>query len=327
MCAPAIPAIIGIGAAVAGTVGSIASFQQQRAQADAANAAARQQQLLSNINISRDADFNLQQAAFNTEIQNQNTINANNQLIYNSILRANETVNSNLLLNQQYLSQLNQRNYGQLNQRLDFAGRLNQYRLSKQASRIAQKLSDSTLSSELEDAQRRLREAAAEASFASEELLASNIKATGTLLATGKAGQSIGLELGSIEGAYARDYTQIGRNFEIATEDFYQDTTNAYLRDIARDAEAKRSVLPKPVKPIPLPKPPAPVFAQMPDMPPLAPLQTDLPPLPDTPFQPAPVKQPGPSPLGLVANIGSSVIGGIGQYQAAGGLIKQPGAK
>lgn len=326
MCAPALPAIIGVASAVVGTVGSIAGFAQQRAQAEAANQAALQQQRLTNINTSREFGLGLDQALYQTQIQNQATINSNNQLIYNSVLRAQDTVNSNLLLNQQYQGQIQQRNFSQLNQRLEYTTRLNQYRLSKQAADLAQKLSQSTLSADIEDAQRRLKDAAAEASFASERLLASNIKATGSLLATGRSGQSIGLEMGSIEGAYARDYTQIGRNFEIASEDFFQDTTNAYLRDLARDTESQRSVLPRPVKPIPLPKPPKPVFAQMPDMPPLAPLQRELPPVLEPAFAEPPVRVPGPSPLGLVAGIGSSVIGGIQQYQQADALVKRPGA-
>ena len=322
-----VPVAIGIATAVVGAVGSIAQYQQQQAQVTAANNAAWQQTVLQNKQIANQSQQALRQNIFSLQQHNM-AVEFQNQNILQQSLSQTDAVNlSNLRAHQEWQNQLVANNYQNLNQQLEYTQQMNRSQLSKQIAALQKDLNQQALGSELEEAQRRLREAQAIAAFEGERLMVSNLESSGTLLASGKAGTSIGIAQQSIDAAYGRDMSMVGTNYENKKEGFFSDVTNAFIRKAQADWNAVASIIPAPLAPLDIPAPTEPVYASLPGAPIFAPMQTELAPMGKTIFAPAPAKTPGPSGIGLAAGLGSSIIGGIGAYQQAKALIPKPGDK
>lgn len=322
MCAPI---AIGIATAVVGAVGSIAQYQQQQAQVAAANDAAWRQTVFQNRQINSAANQNLSQSIFNMQMQNQQVRFANQQAVQQSILQMDQVVRSNLSAYREWQQATLQNSYANMQQDLDYQTRLNQSILSRNQAELQKGLNQQALNADLEASQIKLRNERANAAFEAERLMASNLTAQGSVLSTGRTGQSIGLSLQSVNAAYGRDMAMVGTNYNNAVEDFYSDTYRAYLAQIQRDAEALSRIVPEPSKPIGLPEPFEPVYAKMPGMPILAPFTTSPGPYQRAIYAPAPSQQPGPSGIGLVAGIGGSILGGVQAGYQANSYIKQPG--
>lgn len=326
MCAPIIaPIVIGVATAAVGAAGSIAQYQQQQAQADAANRAAWQQTQLQNRQIANQSRQALKQNIFALQQNNRAVEFQNQNILQQSLIQVDNVNLSNARAFQDYQNSLVANNYQNLNQQLDYTQQLNRSKLSKQVADLQQQLNQRALGSELEEAQRRLREAQAVAAFEGERLMVSNLTNSGTLLASGKSGSSIGLAQQSIDAAYGRDMRMVGSNFENKVEGFFSDVTNAFIRKSQADWEAVSRIIPEPAQPIGIPAPMEPIYASAPRAPIFAEYQTKLPPMGKTIFAPAPAPVPGPSGIGLAANIGSSVLGGISAFQSNASLIKKPG--
>ena len=105
------------------------------------------------------------------------------------------------------------------------------------------------------------------------------------------------------------------------------EATNAFTKKVQADWEANSKIIPEPAKPIGIPAPAEPIYASMPEMPVFAPMQTKLAPMGKNIFAPAPTKTPGPSGIGLVAGIGSSILGGVQAGMQAKAMIPKPGQK
>jgi hypothetical protein len=319
---------LGIASFVVGSVGSIASYSQQQAQTAAANQASFQNYLFTNQQISSQANQALQQNIFNLQSQNQQVQFQNQNALQQSIFQSDSVNRSNLRANQEWQDALVQNQYSNLNKDLDYTSRLAQSMLSQRTADLQQQINQRGLNADLEDAQRKLRDAQALSAFESEKLMASNLQATGTLLSSGKSGQSIGLAAQSLDAAYGRDLSMVGTNFQNRMEDFYSDTMRSYMRKTQADAEAISRIIPEPLKPIDIPAPSAPIYASMPEAPIFAPFQTKLAPMADVIWAPAPIQQKGPSALGLVAGIGGSIVGGIQTgYQMDGMINPAPAPK
>lgn len=326
MCAPiVVPIVLGIASAAVGTVSSISQYQQQQAQVAAANNAAWQQTVFQNQQIRNQSSqalrqniFQLQQNNLAIEFQNQN-------ILQQAVIRADEVTRSNLRAHQEWQSALINNQYQNLNQELDYTQQLNRSTLSRQIADIQQQMNQRGLGVELEDAQRRLRDAQAVAAFEGERLMVSNLQASGSVLASGKSGGSIGLAAQSVDAAYGRDLSMVGTNFENKLGDFYSEVTSAHLKKVQADWEAVSKIIPEPVKPINIPAPPEPIYASLPEQPIFAPMQTKLAPIGKTLFAPAPFSSPGPSGIGLVAGIGGSILGGVNSGLSAYSMIKKPG--
>lgn len=319
------PVIIGITTAVVSGVGTVAGYQQQQSQVAAANNAAWQQTVFTNRQYEQQAQqqqrnniFQLQQNNMAVEFQNQN-------ILQQSKMQMDQTMRSNLQAHQEWQNSLVANSYQNLNQQLDFTEQLSRSQLSKQMADIQQQMNQRGLGVELEEAQRRLREAQSVAAFEGERLMVSNLQASGSVLSTGKSGGSIGLAAQSVDAAYGRDLSMVGTNFQNRVEDFYSDTTNAYTKKVQADWEAISKIIPEPIKPIDIPAAPAPVYASMPEAPVFAPMQTKIPNLGKVLYAPAPTKTPGPSGLGLVAGIGGSVLSGINAGYSMASMINNPG--
>lgn len=323
MCAPV---AIGIVTAVVSGLGTIAGYQQQQAQVTAANNAAWQQTVLQNKAIANQSQQALRQNIFSLQQHNM-AVEFQNQNILQQALVQNDAVNlNNLRAHQEWQNQLVANSYQNLNQQLEYTQQLNRSQLSKQIADIQQQMNQRGLGSELEEAQRRLREAQAVAAFEGERLMVSNLTQSGSLLASGKSGSSIGLAQQSIDAAYGRDMSMVGTNYDNKKEGFFSDVTNAYVKKVQADWDAVSKIIPEPTSPIGLPAPAEPVYASAPRDPIFAPMQTKLAPWQKPTFAPAPVKTPGPSGIGLVAGLGSSIMGGISAGMQANAMIPKPPA-
>lgn len=319
------PITIGITTAVVGGIGSIASYQQQSQQAAAANNAAWQQTVFTNRQIEAQSQQNLRQNIFQLQQNNMAVEFQNQNILQQAQIQLDQTVRSNLRTHQEWQNALVANNYQNLNQQLDYTQQLNRSLLSKQVSDIQQQMNQRGMSAELEEAQRRLRDAQAMAAFEGEKLMVSNLQASGSILATGKSGGSIGLAMQSVDAAYGRDMSMVGTNFDNSKDAFFSDVTNAHLKKVQADWEAISNIIPEPVKPIGIPAPPEPIYASMPEAPIFAPMQTKLGPQAKNVWAKAPPKVAGPSGIGLAAGLGSSILGGVSAGMQANAMIKKPG--
>ena len=322
MCAPL---VLGIATAVIGGLGTIASYQQQQAQVSAANNAAWQQTVYQNRQIANQSQQALRQNIFSLQQHNMAVEFQNQNILQQALMQDDNVLKSNLRAHQEWQNAVVANNHANLTQQLDYVQQLNRSTLSKQIADIQQQMNQRGFSAELEDAQRRLREAQALAAFEGEKLMVSNLTSSGTLLASGKSGTSIGLAQQSIDAAYGRDVSMVGTNLEGKTEAFFSEVTNAHMKKVQADWEAVSSIIPEPAAPIGIAAPPEPVYASRPDAPIFAPMQTQLAPMSKPLFAPTPVFQSGPSAIGLVAGLGGNILGGIGAYQQAKSLVPKPG--
>ena len=321
-----VPLILGIASFAVGAVGAIGQYQQQQAQVAAANDSAWQQTLFQNKQIDSQANHSLQGSIFQMNMHNQQVNYTNQQTLQNSILQTDQLMRGNLRTHQEWQDALVRNEHGNLASELDYTSRLNQSTLSKSAADIQQQISQRGLNQDLFDAQRKIRDAQAMAAFEAEKLMAGNLQATGSVLATGRSGQSIGIAVQSLDAAYGRDQSMQKVNFDNRLEDFYSDTMNAYMKKVAVDSEAMSKIIPEPYRPLDMPAPGAPIYASMPEMPIFGPMMTSPGPQASVNYAPAPIKQPGPSGLGLVAGIGSAVIGGVQTGYQMNSLIAKPAA-
>lgn len=117
------------------------------------------------------------------------------------------------------------------------------------------------------------RKAALEAA----ELLASSMRTQGTLLASGKTGQSIGVLANDADREYSRDLAGLGLNLAYANQNYLTSAAGVQQQwESANNLAASNRQL-EPMKPI---------------------------------------MQSGPSPLGLIAGLGGAVLGGISTFNS-----------
>lgn len=117
------------------------------------------------------------------------------------------------------------------------------------------------------------RKAALEAA----ELLASSMRTQGTLLASGKTGQSIGVLANDADREYSRDLAGLGLNLAYANQNYLTSASGVQQQwESANNLAASQRMI-EPMEPI---------------------------------------MQSGPSALGLVAGLGGAVIGGISTFNS-----------
>ena len=295
MCPPAVvAAVVGIASAVVGTVGSIASYQQQQQQVDYANQQAMAQ-----------ANYQQQQALYQNEQFNRQVFNQNQQAQYQTFNQNAAIANQNLQTKFDYFAQNNRRSYDNLQNQLAYQTELNKSIISNNYVDTQVDLNKQATSRAMMQEQQRLQDAANQSAFEGQRLLASNLQAQGSILGSGRTGQSIGLLLNSADASYGRDAAMLNKNMDTAVGDYYQNSAMAVIRQLNADSEAYSKLVPEPIKPIDLPSIPDPVYASFITPPPLQDFNYDIGPTMK------PVLARGPSSLGMIAGIGSSVIGGV----------------
>jgi hypothetical protein len=295
MCPPAVvAAVIGIASAVAGTVGSIASYQQQQQQVDYANQQAMAQ-----------ANYQQQQALYQNEQYNRQVFNQNQQAQYQTFNQNSAIANQNLQTKFDYFAQNSRRSYDNLQNQLAYQTELNKSIISNNYVDTQVDLNKQATSRAMMQEQQRLQDAANQSAFEGQRLLASNLQAQGSILGSGRTGQGIGLLLNSADASYGRDAAMLNKNMDTAVGDYYQNSAMAVIRQLNADSEAYSKLVPEPIKPIDLPTIPDPVYASFITPPPLQEYNYDIGPVMK------PVLAKGPSSLGMIAGIGSAVIGGV----------------
>ncbi len=319
------PITLGIATAVFGGISTVAQFSQQQAQTQAADDAAfRSFQAQSRAAEAQAAQqqatalFNLQNYNDQVELNNQKALN-------NFILNQQQTNTANLRLQQEYLMAQQQANLTNLQAESQFQQQLNQAILSETRADTQQEFNRLNRDDALEAANAKLRDQAILRSFEAERLMASSIQAQGSILSSGRSGQSIGLLVNNQTASFGRDSRMLDRNFETATSDFYASSTNAFLAEAQSNAEAVASIMPRPTAPFQLPEIAPPVFAEVGPDPVLTPFSFDPGPTSGPVYGAMPTAMPGPSPFGLVAGIGSSILGGVNAgMQAEAMKLKTP---
>lgn len=319
------PISLGVATFVVGSVGSIASYSQQQAQTSAANDAAwNSYQAQSRAAEQRSAQqqneslFNLQNYNNQVELNNQKTLN-------NFLLNEQQTNTANLRLQQEYVIAQQQANMTNLQAEAQYQQQLNQAILSETRAETQEGFNRLNRNDQLEAANNKLRDQQILKSFEAERLMASSIQAQGSILSTGRSGQSIGLLVNNELAKLGRDKRMLNRNYEAATSDFYAASTNAFLLEAQGNSEAIASIMPRPAQPFQLPDIAPPIFAEAARDPVFTPYSFDPGPTSGPSYGAMPTAIPGPSSLGLVAGIGSAALGGVNAGMQAEALkLKVP---
>ena len=295
------PVSIGIGTFVVGAVSAVGSYVQQQQQVEYANAQAEAQSRYQN-----------QVTLFQAAQQNRSVSLANQQQAMQTFLQRQNVANQNLQTQLDYQAQLQQRSYQGLQDQLAYQVDLNKSIASQQYVNTQLTLNKEATSRAMMAEQQKLNDAQAQAAFEGQRLLATNLQTQGTVLSSGRTGQSIGLLVNDAERRYGQDSAILNRNADMAYGDYQNNSAMAVLRQLSADAEATSRLLPEPIKPMSLPSLPKPVLADLPEYGPTASYLDSPGPMS------SPVFASGPSPIGLIAGIGGSVLGGIGAgYQQA----------
>lgn len=302
------PISIGIATAVVGGLGAIASYQQQQQQVQYANSQALAQAEYQN-------KVNLYQASQ----QNKQISLANQQSLLQTFNQRQSIAYQNAQTQLDYQTALQQRNYQSLQDQLAYQVDLNKSIASQQFVNTQLELNKQATSRAMVAEQQKLADAQAQAAFEGQRLLATNLQTQGSVLSSGRTGQSIGLLAADAERRYGQDSAILNRNLETAYGDYQNNSALAVLRQLSADADATSKLLPEPIKPLPLPDLAQPIFAPLPEYGPTASFL-------DGPGPSAsPVFASGPSPIGLIAGIGGSVLGGVNAGYQMAGLKKQLG--
>jgi hypothetical protein len=298
------PISIGIATAVIGGIGAVASYQQQVQQVEYANAQAAAQ-----------ADLQRKTALFQAEQFNKQ-VSLNNQTQLSQLYNQKTAVaNQNLQTQLDYLSGQAQRQYQGLQDQLQYQTELNKSITSQEFVNTQLSLNRNATSRAIMAEQQKLNDAQAQSAFEGQRLLATNLQTQGTVLSSGRTGQSIGLLVNDADRVYGQNSAILNRNMETAIGDYENNSALAVLRQLNADADATSRLLPEPIKPLPLPSLPSPVFGAMPEMGPMQDYMTDYGPLAK------PVFASGPSSIGLIAGIGGSILGGVNAGLQADNLI------
>jgi hypothetical protein len=313
---------MGIASLGVGVASSVSSYNQQNQAASLANQQGWQNTLSQNRQIEAQATQNLNQNIFQLQQANSATNFQNQNITQQSLLQSADVFRSNANLDRQFFQEQVNVAYSNLNNQLDYTTQLNKSLLSKNVADLQLQINQRGVGAELEDAQRKLRDAQQIAAFDAEKLLVTNLKSQGSVLASGRSGGSIGLAIQSVDAAYGRDLGMVGTNFQNRVDDFYSESTNAYMKKAQADFAAMSEIIPEPSKRIDIQGPSSPIYASMPEKPVYAKYQTELAPMPKLIFADAPVMQKGASGLGLAAGIGGAVLSGVQTGMQADATIK-----
>lgn len=319
------PISIGIATAVVGGVSTIAGYQQQAQAAAFADQQAQSSVFAANRASEAQASFGQAQALFAMQQHNNNVTLANQKALNDWVLNTQQTNTANARIQREYLMAQQQQNYTDLSNQLQFQSQLNQALLSEERADTQQRFNQLNLNAQLEANQEQKNAAQAQRAFEAERLMVSSIQAQGSLLATGRSGQSLGLGVLNEGATYGRDMRMAQRNYEqVALADYYSANTNAFLQQAQADAEANASILPRPTEPMALPEIAPPVFSEYAPDPVFANYMTSPGPLRGPTYAPMPKASPGPSTIGLIAGLGSSALAGVTAGMSASAMMKKP---
>lgn len=103
--------------------------------------------------------------------------------------------------------------------------------------------------------QNKLRVEYQKATQEQQDLLISSLQAQGTVLASGRSGQSLGLMMADAERSYGRDLAALGMNLAWAETDYFNATKSTFIQAQNANNLAASNQMLAPVKPLKMPKP------------------------------------------------------------------------
>lgn len=293
------PVSIGIATAVVGGIGAVVQYQQQQRQVEYANTQAQAQADYQNR-------LNQFQAAQQASQYNQQISYANQQAMLQTFNQRSAISNQNLQTQMDFLGLQQQRQYQTLQNQLQYQTELNKSIVSQEYVTTQLDLNRQATSRAFMAEQQKLADSQAKAAVEGQRLLTTNLQTQGTVLASGRTGQSIGLLVNDASRVYGQNAAMLNRNVDTAYGDYMNNSAIAVLRQLSADADATSRLIPEPIKPLDLPELPRPVFADLPDY---GPMQKPM----DAAVVPtvSPVLASGPSSIGLIGGIGGSILGGV----------------
>lgn len=279
MCTGVEWAVVGaIASAASGAVGTIANYQQQQ------------------------VAYQQQQTEYQYQVQARN-------YQYQAEVQAQQVQQRNEQAQIDYQYQVANQQYAYQNQLLeqDYQIQMQAYQASQQSYRDQLALNQKAANKAYEAEQLKLSSERKKAAQDAQALFVQKMQAQGQILATGRAGQGIGLLVADAERAYGRDLAMLGTNLGYATDETLIGLEGIFMDQQSADLRAASARMLEPTAPI---KGPAPVKMPM----------SVYAPIPK-PVQPLSPQKPGVG--GVVLGIGQSVIGGVSTYAGS----KAPGAK
>lgn len=203
-----------------------------------------------------------------------------------------EAAYQNAVAQQQYQASLQQTEYQNLVNRQQYQAQMQLFERSVQITEDQYRLNAEAANRGYVSEQNRLRIEYQKTAQEQQKLLVSSLQAQGTILASGRTGQSIGLLASDADRQYNRDLATLGFNLATARNDFFEATQSIYTQAQNANNMAASNRMLEPTQPMNLPQPIA------------------------------PPRIPGPSGLGLATGIAGGLMGGYGTYQS----LKAPSA-
>ncbi len=174
-----------------------------------------------------------------------------------------------------YTQQQQQANYQNAVAQQQYQAQLAAYQQSERAYSEQIRLNSEAANRAYTSEQGKLTAEYRKATEKAQELSIKSLQQQGTVLASGRSGQSIGLLMADADRMFGRDYAMLGQNLAYAEQDYVTGT-----QSIFNQAQTQQN---------------------------LAASQRMLQPS-------APIKVPKPSGIGLIAGIGGAVVGGASTY-------------
>ena len=137
-------------------------------------------------------------------------------------------------------------------QQQEYAGQMAAYQASQEAYNRQIKLNAEAANRAYVADQVKLKNEYDKSAVDAQKLMTTAMQAQGTVLASGRVGQSIGLLAQDAERSYGKDMATLGMNLGYANEDYLLSTQNTYQQAETANAAAASGRMIKPSAPSPL---------------------------------------------------------------------------
>ena len=176
-----------------------------------------------------------------------------------------------------YAAQQQQTDYANAQAQQQYQAQMAAYQQSEQAFNQQIKLNAEAANRAYMAEQNKLNFEQQKAAMEAQQLMVSSMQAQGQIAASGRTGQSIGLLANDVTRGYGRDLATLGLSLGYAYQDYYSGTESIFNQAQSQNNAAQSNRMLKPT---------------------------------------APLKLPGPSPLGLIGGLAGAGLGGYQTYQS-----------
>jgi hypothetical protein len=176
-----------------------------------------------------------------------------------------------------YAAQQQQTDYANAQAQQQYQAQMAAYQQSEQAFNQQIKLNAEAANRAYMAEQNKLNFEQQKAAMEAQQLMVSSMQAQGQIAASGRTGQSIGLLANDVTRGYGRDLATLGLSLGYAYQDYYSGTESIFNQAQSQNNAAQSNRMLKPT---------------------------------------APLKLPGPSPLGLIGGLAGAGLGGYETYKS-----------